>query len=50
MNTEDRFPHPLALLTAGILLAAALTWVLPAGRAPRQGNINKNQPTKQSKM
>lgn len=35
MNTEDRFPHPLALLTAGILLAAALTWVLPAGSYQR---------------
>lgn len=35
MSTEERFPHPLALLTAGILLAAALTWVLPAGAFDR---------------
>ena len=35
MAAEDRFPHPLALLTACILLAAALTWVLPAGEFQR---------------
>lgn len=35
MDTEDRFPHPLALLTAGILLAAVLTWILPAGSYDR---------------
>lgn len=35
MDTEDRFPHPLALLTAGILLAAVLTWILPAGAYDR---------------
>ena len=35
MNTEERFPHPLALLTACILLAAALTWILPAGEFDR---------------
>ncbi|HEU5209616.1 MAG TPA: Na+/H+ antiporter NhaC family protein [Longimicrobiales bacterium] len=35
MDTEDRFPHPLALLTAGILLAAVLTWILPAGAYQR---------------
>ena len=28
-----RFPHPLALLVSCILLAAALTWILPAGRS-----------------
>lgn len=31
-----RFPHPLALLTAGIVLAAAVTYVLPAGEFARQ--------------
>jgi len=30
-----RFPHPLALLAGGIALAAALTWVVPAGRYER---------------
>jgi uncharacterized ion transporter superfamily protein YfcC len=30
------FPHPLALLAACIALAAALTWVLPAGRYERR--------------
>src|SRR3954465_344473 len=30
-----RFPHPLVLLFAGVLLAAALTWVLPAGEYQR---------------
>ena len=32
----SRFPHPLALLTACILLAAAATWLLPAGRYERR--------------
>ena len=31
-----RFPHPLVLLFVGVLLAAALTWVIPAGRFNRQ--------------
>jgi uncharacterized ion transporter superfamily protein YfcC len=31
-----RFPHPLALLTGCIAVAAALTWVLPAGRYDRR--------------
>jgi uncharacterized ion transporter superfamily protein YfcC len=31
-----RFPHPLALLVGCALLAAALTWVLPAGRFDRR--------------
>jgi uncharacterized ion transporter superfamily protein YfcC len=31
-----RFPHPLALLVSCILLAAALTWILPAGRYQRR--------------
>ncbi len=30
-----KFPHPLSLLFGCILLAAALTWVLPAGRYDR---------------
>ena len=31
-----RFPHPLILLVGGVLLAALLTWVLPAGEYARQ--------------
>jgi uncharacterized ion transporter superfamily protein YfcC len=31
-----RFPHPLALLVSYILLAAVLTWILPAGRYERR--------------
>jgi uncharacterized ion transporter superfamily protein YfcC len=31
-----RFPHPLALLVSCILLAAALTWIPPAGRYERR--------------
>ncbi len=31
-----RFPHPLTLLVGVIALAAALTWVLPAGRFQRR--------------
>ncbi|HET7232716.1 MAG TPA: hypothetical protein VFJ16_22080 [Longimicrobium sp.] len=30
-----RFPHPLILLVAGVLLAALLTWILPAGEYTR---------------
>ena len=30
-----KFPHPLSLLFSGIALAAALTWVLPAGQYDR---------------
>ena len=30
------FPHPLVLLVAGILLAAGLTWVVPAGQYDRR--------------
>lgn len=31
-----RFPHPLVLLFAGIVLAASLTWIIPAGRYERR--------------
>ena len=31
-----RFPHPLTLLVGCVLLAALLTWVLPAGRYERR--------------
>ena len=31
-----RFPHPLVLLVFGILLAAALTWIVPAGSFDRK--------------
>jgi uncharacterized ion transporter superfamily protein YfcC len=34
--TAPRFPHPLTLLVACILIAAALTWVLPAGEYQRR--------------
>ncbi|HEU4559980.1 MAG TPA: hypothetical protein VFS20_19175 [Longimicrobium sp.] len=30
-----RFPHPLILLVGGVLLAALLTWILPAGEYTR---------------
>lgn len=33
--TIPRFPHPLVLLVAGIILAAVLTWVIPAGSFDR---------------
>lgn len=35
-----RFPHPLALLTFGIMLAAALTYVVPAGEFERRDDPN----------
>jgi uncharacterized ion transporter superfamily protein YfcC len=31
-----KFPHPLVLMLGGILIAAALTWMLPAGEYTRQ--------------
>lgn len=31
-----RFPHPLTLLVGGVFLAAALSWVLPAGEFARR--------------
>ncbi len=34
--TAPRFPHPLTLLVACILIAAALTWVVPAGEYQRR--------------
>ncbi len=33
-----RFPNPLVLLFIGVVLAAAMTWVLPAGRYDRQAD------------
>ena len=33
-----KFPHPLALLIGCIAVAAALTWVLPAGRYDRRSD------------
>src|SRR5918997_2021181 len=33
---ELRLPHPLALLVGCVLVAAALTWVLPAGKFQRR--------------
>ncbi len=34
--TPSRFPHPLTLLVACVLLAGALTWILPAGEYQRR--------------
>ena len=34
--STGRFPHPLTLLVGCLLLAAALTWLLPAGRFERR--------------
>jgi uncharacterized ion transporter superfamily protein YfcC len=34
--TKIRVPHPLTLLVGCVLLAAALTWVLPAGKYQRR--------------
>jgi uncharacterized ion transporter superfamily protein YfcC len=35
-----RLPHPLVLLLAGIAIAAALTWVLPAGEFDRRDDAD----------
>jgi uncharacterized ion transporter superfamily protein YfcC len=35
-NMRLRFPHPLVLMVAGVLLAAILTHILPAGRYDRK--------------
>ncbi|MDH3733861.1 MAG: YfcC family protein [Gemmatimonadota bacterium] len=35
-NRKSRFPHPLTLLTGFILFAAALSYVVPAGRYDRR--------------
>ncbi|MDQ1622057.1 MAG: hypothetical protein QOH19_475, partial [Actinomycetota bacterium] len=35
-DRPSRFPHPLTLLVGCVLLAAALTWLLPAGRYERR--------------
>jgi uncharacterized ion transporter superfamily protein YfcC len=34
--TRSRFPHPLVLLVAGVLLASVATYLLPAGQYDRQ--------------
>src|SRR5207247_6449354 len=33
---DVRFPHPLTLLVSGLILAAAASWVLPAGQYQRR--------------
>ncbi len=38
-EARSRFPHPLALLVGGILLAAALSYVLPAGKYERREDV-----------
>jgi len=35
----SRFPHPMVLLLGGVLVAALLTWVLPAGQYDRVMNV-----------
>jgi uncharacterized ion transporter superfamily protein YfcC len=35
-----RFPHPLALLVGCVMVAAALTWLLPAGKFQRREDPN----------
>ena len=51
-----RFPHPLALLVSCILLAAALTWILPAGSTsaaktpPPAGTSSSRAPTLRSSL
>ncbi|HEX8903386.1 MAG TPA: hypothetical protein VF771_00950, partial [Longimicrobiaceae bacterium] len=37
-----RFPHPLILLVGGVLLAAVLTWILPAGEYNRMPDPEVN--------
>ncbi len=39
-----RFPHPLVLLVAGILLSAALTWFVPAGVYDRRDDPATGKP------
>ncbi|MDX1393297.1 MAG: YfcC family protein [Gemmatimonadota bacterium] len=41
--SRSRFPHPLTLLTAFILFAAALTWVIPSGRYERVSDPETGQ-------
>ena len=35
-TTRFRFPHPIVLLGAAIVVAAALTWILPSGQYERR--------------
>ena len=39
-----RFPHPLVLLVAGVLAAAALTWIVPAGVYDRRDDPATGKP------
>ena len=39
-----RFPHPLVLLVAGVLLCAALTWIVPAGVYERRDDPATGKP------
>ena len=38
-----RLPHPLILLLVGVLVAAALTWILPAGEYARRNDPATNR-------
>jgi uncharacterized ion transporter superfamily protein YfcC len=41
--SRAKFPHPLVLMLGGILLAALLTWILPAGEYARQHDVLTNR-------
>jgi uncharacterized ion transporter superfamily protein YfcC len=38
-----KFPHPLVLLMSGVIIAALLTWILPAGEYLRQHDALTNR-------
>ena len=38
MSAVRRFPHPIVLLTGGVIVAALLTWVVPAGEYERRND------------
>ena len=44
MSRPSRFPHPLTLLTGFILLAAALSYIVPAGRYDRRDDPVTGRP------
>lgn len=42
-SRSGRFPHPMVLLLAGVLVAALLTWVLPAGEYERVADASSGR-------
>jgi uncharacterized ion transporter superfamily protein YfcC len=42
-TSRVRLPHPLILLLVGVLVAAALTWILPAGEYARRNDPATNR-------